>query len=349
MRCMLMRCILGALLRFQAPAFCRVLLALVVASGISYSRPAHAAPQAGAEELFRQGREALARGDIPAACGFLEASYRAEETMGTLLNLALCHESQGRVATAWAEFRAVEQRALQAVPPQAERAALAHGKAEALRPRMPRLKLRLQPQDDTKDLAVRVDGVEQPRELLPAGLPVDPTAHRVLVARPGFQPTELELPAPAEGAMVVLDVPALAPMPTESLLSRADPLSVEAIAASRARRTVGFVVAGFGGLGIVTSGILGGLALSQAGKAKDACPSPCYGDNADGSVNGNVAKATDEYKRGTTFADIATVSFVVGAAATLAGVYLVLTSSPKRTAQVYLAPGSGGAMVGGKF
>lgn len=328
------------------------LVALVLTAS-TFALPAKAAPQASAEELFRQGREALARGDIPAACGFLEASYRAEETMGTLLNLALCHESQGRIATAWAEFRAVEQRALQAVPPQTERATLAHDKAEALRPRMPRLKLRLQPQDDTKDLAVRVDGVEQPRELLPAGLPIDPMPHRVQVARPGFQPTELELAAPAEGAQVVLDVPALTPMPSDALLSRGDPLSVEAIAASRARRTVGFVVAGFGGAGIITSAVLGGLALAQVGKVEDACPAPCYRLNADGSVNKAAALANDEYKRGTTLADIATVSFAVGAVATAVGVYLVITSSPKRAGHVYLAPkvaqSDGGLLLGGAF
>jgi hypothetical protein len=249
--------------------------------------------------------------------------------------------------------RAVEQRALQAVPPQTERASLARGKAEALRPRMPRLKLRLRPEDDTKDLAVRVDGVQQPRELLPAGLPVDPMVHRVQVARPGYQPAELDLPAPAEGAMVVLDVPALAPMPTESLLSRADPLSVEAIAASRARRTVGFVVAGFGGVGIVASGILGGLALAQAGKTGDACASPCYEFRADGSRNDAFNKATDEYKRGTTYADIATVAAVVGAAAGIVGVYLVISSKPRAAGQLRLGPrfdGAGaGASLGGIF
>ena len=66
--------------------------------------------------------------------------------MGTLLNLALCHEQIGKIASAWGEFRSVEQQARAAVPPNENRAKLAHDHAEALQPRLSRIKIIVPPE-----------------------------------------------------------------------------------------------------------------------------------------------------------------------------------------------------------
>lgn len=57
-----------------------------------------------AQAHFDEGRALLARGAIAAACPKFVESYQLEPALGTLLNLALCHEAQGRLASAWAEF-----------------------------------------------------------------------------------------------------------------------------------------------------------------------------------------------------------------------------------------------------
>ncbi|HET9930303.1 MAG TPA: hypothetical protein VFQ35_06440, partial [Polyangiaceae bacterium] len=64
-----------------------------------------------AEALFRAGRAAMREHRLGDACDKFSESQRVEPKIGTLLNLALCHEQQGRLATAWAELRLAQAQA----------------------------------------------------------------------------------------------------------------------------------------------------------------------------------------------------------------------------------------------
>src|SRR5689334_7793441 len=56
------------------------------------------------QAMFDEGRQLMEVGQYEAACAKLRESYRLDAAAGTLLNLALCHESQGRTASAWLEY-----------------------------------------------------------------------------------------------------------------------------------------------------------------------------------------------------------------------------------------------------
>src|SRR5436189_4245413 len=78
---------------------------VIAAALMGLSARAIAGPPA-AEALFQEGRQLLEAGQVDEACLRLAESYWQEPASGTLLNLARCHQAQGKIATAWAEYAA---------------------------------------------------------------------------------------------------------------------------------------------------------------------------------------------------------------------------------------------------
>lgn len=63
------------------------------------------ADRAIAEQLYDRGRARMAAGQIGPACESFAESQRLDPGTGTLLSLAACHEAEGKLASAWVEFR----------------------------------------------------------------------------------------------------------------------------------------------------------------------------------------------------------------------------------------------------
>src|SRR5437868_2773215 len=93
--------------------FRRMLVVALLLSLLTAPAPAQAASptaddKALATILFRDGRTLLAAGKVLEACLKFEESQRLDPAGGTILNLALCHEREGRLARAWSEFKEAE-------------------------------------------------------------------------------------------------------------------------------------------------------------------------------------------------------------------------------------------------
>ncbi|WP_437730811.1 tetratricopeptide repeat protein [Sorangium sp. So ce1335] len=185
------------------------LLGAVTLSGAASAQRAQDAVKPMAEALFWQGRDLFKRGQYPEACDKFEESQRLEPKPGTLLNLAVCHEQVGKLATAWAELGSVEEVARREGP--AEREAFARARREALEQRLARIEIRMDA--PPASLRLTIDGEPLNGAALSAPFPIDPGRHRVAAAAPGKKAWSTAVDVPPERAAIVVTIPALEDAP----------------------------------------------------------------------------------------------------------------------------------------
>jgi hypothetical protein len=292
-------------------------------------RVAYADKLTDAEDLFRRGKALMAQNQAAEACRLFEASQKLDPQMGTLLNLALCHEQIGRIATAWGEFRAVEQQAASAN--REDRRRLARDHADKLEPRVSRMKVVVSPEAAVPGLTITVDG-ETKAEALWSGIAVDPGTRRIEIFAPGKQPKLEVLEVGTSGAQKILIVPLLedAPMtPEQELAARAS-----------SRRKLGLISGSVGAFVTLTGGIVGVLAVVSDRDAYRACSESCV-------VGSREAETSDQMTdRALVFANVANVAIPLGIAAMAIGGYLVFAGrSPLPSRAVGVHPALGGVTV----
>ena len=133
---------------------------LALLAAIEFPVPALAGPSASARalatQLFDQARALLADGNAALACPRFAESQRLDPSPGTLLNLANCHEVEGKTASAWTELN--EALAVAEREGQTERAAFAQQHIAALVPRLSRLVVVLPPELGAVDVELTRDG-----------------------------------------------------------------------------------------------------------------------------------------------------------------------------------------------
>jgi hypothetical protein len=272
-----------------------------------------------ADTLFAEARALMERGDYERACPKLAASYKLDPTLGTLLNLALCHERIGRVATASAEYeRAID---LASAAHDSEALAFATEREQVIKPRVPHLTIAVDP---SARVAVSVNGVAIEARRLGTPLAFDPGDFDVRAIARGkvawSKTVHLD-----EGAIERVDVPTLAYVAVREPPRRDHRALVIGLAA--------------GGLSIGVGSILGVLAKSRWDEAKPHCMPDATGFACDST-------GLELSHRASAFAIGSTAAIGVGIAVAAAGVTLHLYGRRGRRPDVALVPiGVNGARV----
>src|SRR5437868_5091738 len=83
---------------------------LAVSLLLSSVAHAQAADTDKADAAFNEGKQLMAAGHFAQACPLFADSFEADPATGTLLALAICHERQGKLASAWQDYRGVAER-----------------------------------------------------------------------------------------------------------------------------------------------------------------------------------------------------------------------------------------------
>jgi hypothetical protein len=163
-----------------------------------------------AESLFREGKRLMAENKPAEACPRFAESFRLDAGLGTLLNLAACHEAEGKLASAWAMFTEAETRARR--EGDAARAEFAASHGRALEPRLSRFRIVLAPGANAAGLDIAIDERHLSAASLGLAMPVDPGSHHFVVTAPGRKPWSADVTTPPEGQTLSVTIPALEPV-----------------------------------------------------------------------------------------------------------------------------------------
>jgi hypothetical protein len=327
------------------------------------SRPslAQSADAVTAEALFERGRDLLRSGQAALACPKLAESYRLDPATGTLMALAMCHEAENKLASAWAEFSDTASRAK--IDGRADREEAARKRAAALRPRLSSLLVDVPPETSSiAGLEIRRDGVALGSATWGTAIPIDGGRYVVEASAPGrraFRATvevkverdaaTVRIPplevAPSAGAASVLVAPPVpapaspAPATNDTRQSDVPP------AASRGSSalTIGGVAVGIAG--IAAWGVGGYFLATALGEKSDSDPG-CDGNACD-------PVAYDQRKDMVRHGNFATAFGIGGAVLAGAGVTMILLGWPSddskaeyRHLRIDARWGSQGALVG---
>lgn len=293
-----------------------------------------------ADALFAEGVK-LRDSNLELACTKFGESLRLNpQAIGTLLNVALCDEKLGRIASALRRFREARERAIELNF--AEHLKAADQKIAALTPDVPHLSLRFGKPPLPQTKVVVDDRVIPPAEL--DDLLVDPGERTVTVSAPGRITFQKKIMI-EKGKQASVDIPPLAK------------------AQVSARPTIGKISVA-GGAAMLTAGVVLGFVAHRRYDAQFEAPGgggtpncvPAVGD-VPPTCNGEGFSAVEKAR---TLGNVGTVVGSVGLAAVLVGGYLWYTApkSPARSAgagerTVGIAPqlsGSGGGVtVFGRF
>jgi hypothetical protein len=286
---------------------CSAALAALAALGAAPAVRAEptAAERAVAETLFRDAKKLMARGKVPEACAKFAASYAIDAAGGTLLNLAMCHEVEGKTATAWAEFN--EALSLARKQGRADRLKAASEHIAALEARLSRVRLTAPAGGAPPGLTVRIDGAVVAPEVIGTAIPVDPGDHVVTATATERLPWEGRL-AIKEGQRQDLLLPAL-----KSATPAAPPPTPV-----RWKLPAGIAALGAGAVLLGVGTYFGVRAVSLGGKVGEQCPrqacSPegqralADGRSAAGAANGTLAAGGALAVAGTALVIVAALS-----------------------------------------
>jgi hypothetical protein len=319
-----MKAVLESMRATQQPALGRRVRRALAVAGVSWllAAPGTArADETQAEVLFHAGRSASARGDHTMACAYYRASYRLENAVGTLLNIALCEEALGELASAWQHYREVVSR----LPAGDERLAWTHERMKSADARLPRLTIQVDdPRPET--LRIVVGSLELDGRSLGVALPFNPGSYEIRVLSPGHEPrtyrVELEL-AEHESVHARAGLRIVPPPRTAGALTRAKQRRPERALSSDTRRaapSAAYYALGAGALGFIASAVAGVLVLDR----KATVDAHCDGDrrcDATGIAAGNS---------GANLFALAAVGFAVGVTGTATGLVLLNGKSDAR-------------------
>jgi hypothetical protein len=293
---------------FRSALFGSIALTSLLAGALP-ARAQTAADGPIAQSLFAEARKLMSEGRYDEACPKLAESQRLDPATGTLLNLALCYEKQGKSATAWAAYSDVA--AASRKDGNAERQRIAVERIAEIEPKLCRLSILTTDVTVRPDLGVKLDGIQLRSAALGTAVPVDPGDHEIEVIVNEKKLWAGKVIVGAERATAVVLVAA----PERTLSPPSSTAGAEERAARVAsdRKRIAYVVGATGLVAVGVGSYLGLRAKAEWGERNDLCP-----------ANACRPEAVDAADRARGFALAADGAFALGLVGLGIAAYLLL-------------------------
>ncbi len=282
-------------------------------AGDGASEPTEAELNA-ARERFREGLALEEKKDWAGARRKFERVKETRTTPQVLFHLALCDENTGALVAALAGYERALEAATQAGASAQSVADTAREHLEALRPRVPRVKVEMTGDEEGDE--VHIDDRPAPRDALAEGVPVDPGSRRIVVLRGGEVVAEKKVRV-AEGEKATVRL-AIAARPEEAPdappVTRPPPKEEP----SGGSKVPALIVGGVGVASLVGAGVTFGLSRAALDEVLLTCSDPDAATGCDPAAQASEDEAN-------TLTTTSIVLGVVGAACVATGVVLWLT------------------------
>lgn len=313
----------------------RSLLPSIVLVGSSLAAPAVRADAPAPEDAhtqadveFAEAKKLLDEGQTSAACAKFSHSQQLDPKLGRLLNLAFCHEQEGKTASAWSEYNGAA--ALAEQKGQADRVDFAREHAADVAKKLGFVHLDV----PANAVTVEIDGAGIARDRWPTPLPLDPGEHQVVVSAPGKRVWNTTVAIGAAPGIHELQIPSLedesrGPAGPPQALTL--PAAAEGPPPSSARtgptRVPAYVASAIGAAGLGVGVGFGLHAWAKKSSADSNCPNKLC-SAVGSSLVGDARSA----------ATISTIGFGVAVAGGVAAVWLFLRPPGGDSANLRISP-----------
>jgi hypothetical protein len=290
-----------------------------------------------AEQRFRRGQSLFQAGRVAEACREFEESQRLEPALGTLLNMANCHERLERLLLAMREFQEAASSAHSAGITDVE--SFARERASALAREIPSLEVRVDRATAPAGLSVRLESalIAPPEWGIPR--PVEPGRYRIEASAPGRVSFQKELILARGAGRLIVQIPNL----LEAAPATESDTSSDTTSELRfgPRRVAAMVAGGVGVAGVVTGAIFGLRSMSKHDDAEEYCKSGRCTDRRGVELSDQALSA----------GNVSTIAFAIGAAGLASGAVLWFTgeTDAESAAAPSIGVGLSGVSVAGRF
>jgi hypothetical protein len=316
--------------------FTSALLACVFVASNAFAEPTDA-DRALAQTLFEEGTALMRAGKFSEACPKLAESQSLDPGGGTLINLAVCLEKDGKYASAYLAYN--EALAVAERDGNKSRETLARERIELVSALVSRVLIKVAAEaQKIEGLEVHFDTASVRRAAWGASAPVDMGDHVITASAPGRREWRGVLHVDKPGLTFEIEVPVLDALPpTAPPPAIVKPVQVTDSTSGSTSRTVGWALVGTGGAAFVVGAITGALAIGRHSEASRSC------------TNGKCTtlEGVHAEREADAFAWASNIAFGTAIVAAGVGVALVLLAPSSK--KVTVVPSVGGAMLVGRF